>query len=461
MERIAAILIAIMIVLSSAFPVFADMGINKTVNESRIGGNDRYSTSLLIAEKIYKKSGGFSNVVLAYGGNFPDALSGGYLAERKNAPIILVDKAHETKVANAINKYMNYGGTVYLLGGKNAISSSFEKSLRGKYNVVRLSGSTRYSTNLEILRETVRYGDELLVASGKNYADSLSGSAVSKGMLLVGDNLTHEQINWIRNAGIRKFYILGGNKAVSQGVENILRQYAEVERISGKSRYETSKLIAKKFFSKSTSATLTTGQNFPDGLSGAPLAKKYKAPILLVADKKHDDARKYVEGINLNNMFIIGGTNAISNKTKYRVLGGAYKDVKLTTSMLCNKVWKWTGHDYNSKTKYDYALEFLYDETFKLTVIQFGGGYDMGSYVIRGNKLIMNPSSMDVNPWDVEYFAPGYRYGCGEYELVGDGLFMSCEDLYVRPNALGRSNYTLKVPHYLSIIPGNSIDYYL
>jgi putative cell wall-binding protein len=56
-----------------------------------MGGSDRYQTSVLIAQKGWPN--GSDNVILAYGGNYPDALAGNALAGALNAPILLTQTA--------------------------------------------------------------------------------------------------------------------------------------------------------------------------------------------------------------------------------------------------------------------------------------------------------------------------------------------------------------------------------
>ena len=56
----------------------------------RLYGSGRYETSLDIAKKLHDINGNFNHVIIAYGENFPDALSGGYLAAQTNAPIIIL-----------------------------------------------------------------------------------------------------------------------------------------------------------------------------------------------------------------------------------------------------------------------------------------------------------------------------------------------------------------------------------
>lgn len=307
----------------------------ETGASTRVAGGDRYATSFAVADEMIKKEGHFENVVLASGTNFPDALSGGYLADEKDGPLMLVNAANENKVMSYIQRYLDPRGTVYILGGTSAISSTFENKLisLGKaenFTVKRLSGSERYATNLAILEEASldEYGrktddmieDGLIVASGKSFADSLSASAAEKPLLLVGDTLTQAQKNWIAKSGIKKFYIVGGTSAVSASVENALKAYGRVERVAGANRWETSYRVANKFNSDAEAVALASGNNFPDGLSGAPLAMDSNAPILLVSNDSYAYAKQFMAEKNIKKCIAIGGTGVISNNTVSNVV---------------------------------------------------------------------------------------------------------------------------------------------
>ena len=77
------------------------------------------------------------------------------------------------------------GGTIYILGGTGAVPEEWIEGFEG-YRMKRLSGSSRYTTNLEVLREAgIPEGSEILIATGENFADSLSASSTGKPILLV------------------------------------------------------------------------------------------------------------------------------------------------------------------------------------------------------------------------------------------------------------------------------------
>lgn len=310
--KASAVVMMLFLVLTS-IPMIALADTTTTESNVRISGQDRYGTSFAVADELHKQTGAFDNVVVAFGGNFPDALSGGYLSKVKDAPLILIDPNQESRVLSYIKNNMKSNGTVYLLGGTGVVRSDFEAALKSQGNKVkRLAGQGRYDTNLEILKEAVKPGEEILVASGANYPDSLSGSAVGKGMLLVGKTLTDAQKNWIKSNNTKKFYILGGDAAVSPAVESELKTMGTVERIGGANRYDTSRKVADRFFPKAKKVALVSGKNFPDGLSGAPIAMVNNAPIILVADGSSDYAKDYVVRNEVTTSITIGGTGAVS-----------------------------------------------------------------------------------------------------------------------------------------------------
>lgn len=86
------------------------------------------------------------------------------------------------------------------------------------------------------------------------------------------------------------------------------------DRIQGTDRYATSINISQNGWTGSTeNAVLTTGSDFPDALSAAPLARKLNAPILLtetdaLSVKLEDEFTR----LDVKNVYIVGGTKAVS-----------------------------------------------------------------------------------------------------------------------------------------------------
>ena len=295
----------------------------------RISGKNRYHTSLAIAGEIAAVndySGGTYAAVIATGSNFPDALSGAYLAAVNGAPLLLISEGSAEDVCSFVKNNVEYGGRILILGGTGAVPDEWIAPLRNIYtNVTRIAGKTRYDTNLDILRAAgVTDRETILVCTAKNFADSLSASSLPYPILLVGDTLNDNQRAFLSNeAKGSRFYIIGGTGAVSEAVEKELGNYGAVmDRIYGKSRYETSSQVAHYFNCDAKQAVLATGKDFPDGLSGGPLGHLFMAPVLLV-DPKGDNsyAKEFVSYAGVSHAYVLGGEAAVATAAVEDILG--------------------------------------------------------------------------------------------------------------------------------------------
>ncbi len=315
----------LMVTMSFASAVLMPSLTNSEVNAAGYGvtsvyGQNRYGTSLEIADALKDELGisKFDAVVIARGDSYPDALSGGYLAQKYNAPLIIVDNRNSTDVLEYVRFNLKPGGTVFLLGGYYAISSSLEMSFRAiTPDVMRLNGQTRYDTNLSILKESFSTGSDLLICSGENFPDALSASGAGRPIMLVGKSLTSEQESYIRDHSgeIRRIYIIGGTAAVNSTVESQISKYRIPTRIYGNNRYGTSVAIANMFYPTATEVTFASGTNFPDGLCGGVFSAKTNAPLLLTSqDSGFITSYQYV--INhaaIRHATVFGGPVVVSN----------------------------------------------------------------------------------------------------------------------------------------------------
>lgn len=279
----------------------------------RISGKTRYQTATKAADAMKDQLGidKFSAVIVASGEAFPDALAGSYLASVKDAPILLVNLQTMVDLKNYIRSNLEEGGDIYILGGEGAIPQSMESGL-GEYNVVRLSGKTRYETNLAILKEAGVEDQEILVCTGNGFADSLSASAAGRPILLVGSSLTEGQKEFLSQQK-REFVIIGGTGAVNTQIQSELMDYGSTERVSGKNRYETSVKVAQRFFDDPDTAVLAYAKNFPDGLCGGPLALSMNAPLILTATGDESAAVSYAKTCGITRGAVLGGTGLISD----------------------------------------------------------------------------------------------------------------------------------------------------
>ena len=283
-------------------------------NVTRVFGADRYATAFKAADTLKAEMfiDKFPNIIVASGTGFADALAGSYLAAVKTAPILLVKGSNVNAVKEYIKANLADRGTVYLLGGVNAVPKTMETGLEN-FNVMRLGGNTRYDTNLLILKEAGVGDKDIIVCTGLNFADSLSASATGLPILLVKDGLLAAQKDFLAATSGKKI-IVGGTGAVNATIEKQLTSYGSVKRLAGNTRYDTSVLVAQEFFANPEHAVLAYAQNFPDGLSGGPLAYELKAPLILTDNNKPTAAVNYATELDISSGYVLGGTGLISDK---------------------------------------------------------------------------------------------------------------------------------------------------
>ena len=312
-----------------------------TIPHLRVMGSSRYDTAFQAANymKTVKGIDQFDTVVVAYGGDFADALSGSYLAAVAEAPILLVHPMYEGDVLEYIGHNVKPTGKVYLLGGTSVVSEAFEQQLKNaSFDVKRLGGANRFETNILILEEGNALGgdaSEVLVASATRFADALSTSSVGKPILLAGAKLTADQQDYLREAQPKNAWIVGGTSAVNATVEADLKNFVAdggIKRLEGGNRYETSYMVAHEFFpGECETAILVYGQNFPDGLSGGAVASVIGAPVLLAMDRDDMIANvaKWVQESGATKSVTFGGPTLVTDNNVRTIMADPEAEIVL------------------------------------------------------------------------------------------------------------------------------------
>ncbi len=143
----------------------------------RFAGNDRYETSVKIAQELLSQS-----AVLATGEDFPDALSISVPAAQFGMPILLT---RQDVLPQKIKEYLQTASVTktYLIGGEEVISAGIEYSVS---NPSRLSGTDRFQTNIAVIKNFASEFNfsHIYVAvgegpNGDEFADALAGAALA------------------------------------------------------------------------------------------------------------------------------------------------------------------------------------------------------------------------------------------------------------------------------------------
>lgn len=192
----------------------------------RWAGTDRYDTSREIAKKAFLP-GGASDVFIATGLNFPDALSAGAVGAGFGNPVLLLDGSASTVDQGTLDVLGDLGAVnVLIAGGTGVVSSGIETQLIGEVtSVQRLPGTSRYDTSWEIVN-SANYPstvDRALIATGVNYPDALAGSAwagkVQAPLFIVpGTCVPQPMIDKIVSLGVIQVTLIGGTGVLTQSV---------------------------------------------------------------------------------------------------------------------------------------------------------------------------------------------------------------------------------------------------
>ena len=195
--------------------------LSQSYRVKRLGGKDRYETSAQIAQFMWNE--GFldtEKAVIAYGGNFPDALAVSSLAAYKHIPILLTETYALPSSTQVTLQKLGVKETI-IVGGTGVVSPNIEKVVP---NPTRYSGADRYMTALEVANNMYSGANTIFLATGNNFPDALAGSVLAartnSPILLVDSTLPKGTVQYLRrnNKDVLEIMTLGGSGVVSDEV---------------------------------------------------------------------------------------------------------------------------------------------------------------------------------------------------------------------------------------------------
>jgi putative cell wall-binding protein/outer membrane protein assembly factor BamB len=192
-------------------------------------GSDRYATAVAISQATYPS--GATNVYLATGTNFPDALAGSALAAVAGGPLLLTDpKSLPSETAAEITRL--HPSAIVVLGGTTAVSDQVAAaavSAAGGATLSRIQGPDRYQTAdavaaaLVAVKGGTTAGNGVLLATGLDFPDALAGAAwagkTDRPLLLAPSSyITPETWQTMQSLAAPSAVVLGGTSAISSAV---------------------------------------------------------------------------------------------------------------------------------------------------------------------------------------------------------------------------------------------------
>ena len=154
----------------------------------------------------------------------------------------------------------------------------------------RISGKDRITTSVEISKSAYTTSENVVLASGFNFADALSAgqlaSALDAPLLLSSQyKLDSQTKNEIERLKAKKVYVVGGDNAISKsGVDTTLKsEKIDVTRLEGQDRYSTSQKVMEKTkeIINPEYLLIASGKNFPDALAATGFFVNHKSVMVL------------------------------------------------------------------------------------------------------------------------------------------------------------------------------------
>ena len=191
-----------------------------------------------------------------------------------------------------------------------SIPSTPSKPSKPVYNHEEIIGSDRYDTAAKIADKLGSYDTVVLVNATSTMSDGLSASGLAgkeNGAILLTKKDSIPKVTMDRIKKVKKVYIIGGESAISAKVaKEITAANIKVERLGGKTRVETSELVAKKLGNYKKAFVVNGFKGEADAMSASAVAAKNGAPILLTNRKSSTHAKK--AGVEY---YVIGGNTVV------------------------------------------------------------------------------------------------------------------------------------------------------
>ncbi|AWI03543.1 cell wall-binding repeat-containing protein [Clostridium drakei] len=196
--------------------------------------------------------------------------------------------------------------------------------------VTRISGADRYITAAQVATTNWENSDNVVLVSGKGYADAVSGSALAEKLnapiLLTPSNVldsnTKEALSKLE---AKKIYVIGGNASISKNIREELKSKYVLIELSGSNRYETNISVANELIKLGVDPNniiMASGEGFSDALSAVSIASA-KEQILLLANNDMDYIKPTMDFVKSHNSKVmVIGTKEVVNDEIYNIVNG-------------------------------------------------------------------------------------------------------------------------------------------
>lgn len=337
--------------------VASNVVLSEAATEEKIIGSGRHETAVKISQKGWKNA---ENAIIVNDSAIADALAATPFAKNMDAPILLTSKNSLNSKTEEELKRLGVKN-IYLIGGEAVLPIKIEESLLSEgYNVERIKGITREETAIKIaekLSEKVDVKEIAVVNGTTGLADavSVSSAAAQNDMAIILANKKdgiNASKNFIKEEGVKKSYVIGGEKAISKSVYNAL---PNPERISGGNRNITNAKVINKFYNTNDLNSIYVAKNgskspshLVDALAVGVLAAKEKSPVLIASNELTLSQKGIFNSKKFGRIIQVGGNgneNAFAEANN--IQNGNIKTGKRIQDIYCQNDW----YDINDNNK--------------------------------------------------------------------------------------------------------------
>ncbi len=219
---------------------------------------------------------------------------------------------------------------------RNDVASTIStRGYQPAFTIDRLFAADRFATAAAIARDTFSSASSAFVTRGDgatSFADALAanfpaGLDTAPVLLSNSTSVPAATLSALQALGVSTVHLLGGEGALSAGVEDSLRSKGfTVDRVAGADRYETAAKVALADSGGVGSdgdrrtAVLSSGTSFPDALAAGGIVYRQHLPQLLTAlDTLPASTSSALTELGIQHVIITGGTGAVSPAVEQQV----------------------------------------------------------------------------------------------------------------------------------------------
>nr|WP_239094029.1 cell wall-binding repeat-containing protein [Bacillus sp. B15-48] len=286
----------------------------------------------------------------------------------------------------------------------------------------RLGGKNRFEVATNISKKWSS-ADTVLIVNYNAFADALTAGPLAYKynapiLLTQATQLSKETQEELERLSPSSVFIIGGEGSVSPNVVKEIQALgiSQIDRVSGKDRFEVSANVAKKLDSWDQ-AIVANGLIFSDALSISPYAARNQVPILLTqANKIPDSISTLINLKGIKGTIIVGGeatvqkavasalpnTTRIGGENRFEVASNIYKQLMPT-----EKVYVATGLTFADAltgsvlaAKDNASILLMQNEFAPNETLDVFKNNKIANYVILGGPGSVRENAIS----DIEYF---------------------------------------------------------